>query len=172
MGTVTVRPGEPAVFTVILAAAAPRPIRLVSIRLIPIPGVPTPRLAHVALLGPSMGYPAYTRDWPPSGGPGGRPFPIRPFYGVTVWPAERHHRGLPPAVLYAVVGTVPNTIYAVAGVRLGYVLDGRSYTAALYAAGEACVFPSPATTAQFNWCGARSDTLFKQVSKLAGSAPG
>jgi hypothetical protein len=160
-GSVIVRPGEVAVFSAPLLSYTNLVVTLLSARLIPVPGFPTPRLAHLAMLGSSdNGYPAGTSGWPPR-----RHFTLnssvrislRPFHGDRVDTAiPKKGAGLPPTVLYGVVGERPHTVYATAGLELTYRYGGSDYTIPVYQGGAACLIkdlvPANIDKADYNFC--------------------
>jgi hypothetical protein len=153
LGGTLVKPGAVAVYSAPLDAKAAVPIRLLGLSLISVPGFPLPRLVHLALLGRSLAYPAGTTGWPPLAS-FGKTYPIRPFAGIIVKPAQPKSGGLPPIVLYAVTGNRPNTMYAVAGVIIRYEVGGETRVSSVFSGAMACVvqFSDIASMEERQWC--------------------
>jgi hypothetical protein len=153
LGGTLVKPGAVAVYSAPLDAKAAVPIRLLGLSLISVPGFPLPRLVHLGLLGQSLGYPAGANGWPPLA-PSGKTFPVRPFSGIVVKPAQPKSGGLPPIVLYGVTGSRPNTMYAAAGVIIRYEMGRETRTSSVLSGAMACVVPfsGVASMEERQWC--------------------
>jgi hypothetical protein len=170
MGGIPVQPGQSAVFSVPLISDAARPMTLVAVRLVPVPGFPNPKLVHVALLGRSGMGPSGTTGWPPVA-PGGA-YPLRCLAGTRVDPVVPSRYSSPPIVLYGVTGAVVKEVYAVAGIQVEYRIGTSTFAEPVYTGGMACVVrfasPSGPSLAQEDWCEGRYALIEKASSRLPG----
>jgi hypothetical protein len=148
----TTTPGQVVDFPVEVENPGAQAAVLLSATLIPVPGFPTPRLVHLAVLDEHRERVTSAVGWPPSDtkcsvGPTGRctgkgttkVFPSRPLRGFVVLPHDRHGPGpLPDMIEYGVVGSRPGQ-YGTAGLALRYRIGSADYVVNLYAGGLDCV---------------------------------
>ncbi|HEV2360984.1 MAG TPA: hypothetical protein VGS21_04730 [Acidimicrobiales bacterium] len=131
-GGVGARPGQSADFTAYLTNHSDVQVKFLSAALIPIPGYPTPTLAHTAIItsknivGSGLGWPIV-----PSTG-----FPTRPFIGGTVGRGDYN-------IMYGVIGTKLGTIYMSAGLIVDYEAGGQLYRVALWTGEFTCIDARP-----------------------------
>jgi hypothetical protein len=122
---VAVRPGQTSDFDVFLRNVSGHPVTVTGVRLVPVPGYPTGRLAHAAVEGGKNQVGAQ-RGWPPTG------MPLHRLVGSQLMP------GL-VGVAVGFFGTRIGTTYAVAGIELTYRDGGTVRHTVGYGGGTACV---------------------------------
>jgi hypothetical protein len=151
----TSTPGKVAVFPVSLGSNTHEEIRLLSIKLIPLPGYSTPKLVGARLVN-QRGYPASELSWP---------LKARLTSQLRSRLVDLY---TPPSgvgtqyVVYGVVGTRPHTLYAAEGVSITYAHNGVTHSADFYWAATDCV-SSKLGTAATSWCSSQSQKAFTEV---------
>jgi hypothetical protein len=149
-------PGEVAVFPVSLGSNTHDEIRLLGVKLIPLPGYSTPKLVD-ARLSKSRGYPASELSWPLKAS------------STTELDAQPIDLYTPPSgfgteyAVYGVVGTRPHTLYATEGVSITYTHNGTSHSANFYWATTDCVVRE-LNAAATRWCDAQSHAAFAALN--------
>jgi hypothetical protein len=163
-GGVPANPGESADFSATLLSSSSANITLLGISEVPLPGFATPRLVHVALLESSRHYPSGTTGWPPRSGAGAQVYPTRPAIGARI----RIGKGQLPIVVYGVTGSKSGRLYAVAGVKVRFSVNGAVHTALVLAGGFDCVqkFSDVATHSETSWCFHQYSRADLQQSKI------
>jgi hypothetical protein len=147
-GGIVIRPGQVADFPVVVENTGPAPVTLMKARLIPLPGSREPRLVHVGVLREHYDLLTAARGWPIAkdqalDSQSAPSWAMEPLHGYVVlpWSTRKRRRlgPLPDMIEYGVLGSRADTEYAVAGLRVTYRLNGKSYTQDLYAGGEDCI---------------------------------
>ena len=120
---------------------------LESASLIPVPGFPTPTLAHLGTYY-GRGYPVTALDWPPRDpGSGGEPpaaLPISAFQGFQLQPAHTVNGfWYYDTIYFGIVGEKTGVDYYAAGLRVTYRVGSIQYTTNLYQMGVDCVRADP-----------------------------
>jgi hypothetical protein len=149
-------PGKILVFPVSLGSNTHDEIRLLSVKLIPLPGYLTPKLIGARLVN-QRGYPASELSWPLK------------TSSTTKLNARLVDLYTPPSgfgtqyVVYGVVGVQPHVLYATEGVSITYVHNGTTHSADFYWAATDCVV-STLNAAARNWCDSQSSTAFTTLN--------
>lgn len=118
--------GVPLDYTAFLANHGDQTAVLESATLIPLPGIPAPRLAHLAIEAGLM-FACCDIGWPPQGGG----YHLRPLRGWRIRPGHRAQ------ILYSVLSSRPGD-YAAWGVRVRVRVAGTTITVPAWSAGVAC----------------------------------
>ncbi|HEV2360983.1 MAG TPA: hypothetical protein VGS21_04725 [Acidimicrobiales bacterium] len=148
-------PGQSADYTAYLTNHSDVQVKFLSAALVPIPGYPTPTLAHTAII-TSKNIVGSGLDWPifPSTG-----FPTRPFIGGSVGRGDYN-------VMYGVVGTEVGTIYMSAGLVVEYEAAGHIYTVTLWTGEVTCVNARPDVITAA--CDEADNNITSLLAKAAG----
>ena len=141
------------------------------VSLIPLPGLRTPKLVGAMFLVGVRGVPLEARSFPPRNSTTDQPYPVHAIGSYTVRSGIKPYQ--PPLVLeYGLSGNDLGG-YAVAGIRITYVVDGRSYTASIYNGANLFYYPQHqsradrrATLAAYSSYG---DRAFKLETNLPGA---
>ncbi len=166
-------PGEIVDFPAMVENTGSHAARLVSAKLVPVPGFKTPKLVRLAVLKEHRNLITSAIGWPVSicnlmrGAKclDGTVYRTVPFHGYVVRPHGRHGRGpLPDMIEYGVVGASVGA-YGVAGIVVTYSVDGSLHSARLLDAGEDCVSRSDIREAACE--GTRFNTMYEKVLRGA-----
>jgi hypothetical protein len=156
----TSAPGKVSVFPVSLGSNTHDEVRLLSVKLIPLPGYLTPKLISARLV-KQRGYPVSELSWPLKAS------------STTKLNARLVDLYTPPSgsgtqyVVYGVVGTRPHTLYATEGVSITYAHNGTTHSAEFYWAATDCVV-SKRNSAASSWCSSQSNAAFMTLNKDLG----
>lgn len=149
-GAIPVLPDQVADFTVTVANPSKAAIQLVSAMVIPAPGYPAARLAHIGVVtGP--GVVVAGRDWPDG-------VQVEPFAGASL-SGENNN------IMIGVTGGKTNRNYAVAGLRIRYRAGGNNYEVIAWGVGVACVRNKVGP--KYPDCNAALNNAISAVAKMA-----
>lgn len=110
-----------------------------AVSLIPVPGFRTPKLLGAVFLVGVRAVPFATSGFPPRSPTTDQPLPVHVITGYTVKSDNRAYQ--PPLVLeYGLKGSRLGG-YAVAGIRITYLVGGHSYTASIYNGADLFYYP-------------------------------
>jgi hypothetical protein len=108
------------------------------VSLIPLPGFRTPKLVGAMFLVNVRNIPFQARRFPPVTSTG-QPYPVHTITGYTVKSGIKPYQ--PPLTLEIGLSGADLGGYAVAGIRITYVVDGRSYTTGIYNGADLFYYP-------------------------------
>jgi hypothetical protein len=135
-----VYPGQTESFAAFVTANPPGvAFQVLKVSLIPLPGFRTPRLVGAMFLVNIRDTPLSARGFPPRNSTTDQPYPVHAIGRYTV--RSGIHPYQPPLTLeYGLKGNDLGG-YAVAGIRIIYLVDGRSYTADIYNGADLFYYP-------------------------------
>lgn len=153
--SVDVAPGRSADFTAFIVNPLNVPIRLVSARLVRIPGhLPAGELLHVGI-STTLGMAGAATGWPIPG------LPTRPLPGALVGHGQSD-------IIFGITGPEPGRNYYAAGLRIGYQYQGATYYVTAWSAAVACVTTRPPART-FDPCPHAAERAQAMVEHMAGS---
>jgi hypothetical protein len=140
MSGARVHPGQTESFAAFVTAnPAGVAFQVQKVSLIPLPGFRTPKLVGARFLVGVRAIPLAARSFPPRDTTTGVPYPVHAITGYTVRSGTRPYQ--PPLVLeYGLSGNDLGG-YAVAGIRITYLVNGHSYTASIYNGADLFYYP-------------------------------
>ncbi len=133
-------PGESSTFSTFVATKSRDQLTLLSMKLLPLKGYPTPVLRHVMLLRIASHDPTdflANYGWPISE-PNGYPYQLSGFRGSTVETGRPSRGGGYPEIVYNIAGGPNATIVADAGVSVTYQVNGSTETSDIDDGAVAC----------------------------------
>jgi hypothetical protein len=154
-GGLPVSPGQSADVTAYVINTARRPVTLVSVSVIAVPGFARADLAHTALAS-TLGVVGIGSGWPPD-------VPIKPFAGAVLQHGQTR-------IVFGITGSRIGDDYAAAGLRVSYKYQGQTFSVTAWAGVLACVTKPNLFIPSRAACGrAVSNRLTPAVEHMSGS---